>query len=192
MYPPKLYSGPTIQSRSAARRAAQDLVSTNIETAVLSTGAMQRVFLKSYLSLKLPPMFFVQSGRFIAQVSLKSGIQNWAIREFWEKAHFHRTHFPGVKGEFCCHPPPNGIVLVLKVVSDCQALSESEEKATGIVCAKRRKYEFPDCHQMTWFGPLNNSGWVPLDFFYFTHLSISPSTGQICVIFHFWIANMFR
>ena len=26
MYPPKLYSGPTIQSRSAARRAAQDLV----------------------------------------------------------------------------------------------------------------------------------------------------------------------
>ena len=27
MYPPKLYSGPTIQSRSAARRAAQDLVS---------------------------------------------------------------------------------------------------------------------------------------------------------------------
>ena len=28
MYPPKLYSGPTIQSRSAARRAAQDLVLT--------------------------------------------------------------------------------------------------------------------------------------------------------------------
>ena len=28
MYPPKLYSGPTIQSRSAARRAAQDLVNT--------------------------------------------------------------------------------------------------------------------------------------------------------------------
>ena len=27
MYPLKLYSGPTIQSRSAARRAAQDLVS---------------------------------------------------------------------------------------------------------------------------------------------------------------------
>ena len=26
MYPPKLYPGPTIQSRSAARRAAQDLV----------------------------------------------------------------------------------------------------------------------------------------------------------------------
>ena len=35
-------------------------ISTNIETAVLSTGAMQRVvFLKSYLSLKLPAMFFV-------------------------------------------------------------------------------------------------------------------------------------
>ena len=30
MYPPKLYSGPTIQSRSAARRAAQDLVFQNI------------------------------------------------------------------------------------------------------------------------------------------------------------------
>ena len=29
MYPPKLYSGPTIQSRSAARRAAQDLVLWN-------------------------------------------------------------------------------------------------------------------------------------------------------------------
>ena len=29
MYPPKLYSGPTIQSRSAARRAAQDLVVKN-------------------------------------------------------------------------------------------------------------------------------------------------------------------
>ena len=29
MYPPKLYSGPTIQSRSAARRAAQDLVFKN-------------------------------------------------------------------------------------------------------------------------------------------------------------------
>ena len=29
MYPPKLYSGPTIQSRSAARRAAQDLVNPN-------------------------------------------------------------------------------------------------------------------------------------------------------------------
>ena len=27
IYPPKLYPGPTIQSRSAARRAAQDLVS---------------------------------------------------------------------------------------------------------------------------------------------------------------------
>ena len=26
MYPPELYPGPTIQSRSAARRAAQDLV----------------------------------------------------------------------------------------------------------------------------------------------------------------------
>ena len=30
MYPPKLYSGPTIQSRSAARRAAQDLVCTKV------------------------------------------------------------------------------------------------------------------------------------------------------------------
>ena len=30
MYPPKLYSGPTIQSRSAAQRAAQDLVFQNI------------------------------------------------------------------------------------------------------------------------------------------------------------------
>ena len=29
MYPPKLYPGPMIQSRSAARRAAQDLVGTN-------------------------------------------------------------------------------------------------------------------------------------------------------------------
>ena len=31
MYPPKLYSGPTIQSRSAARRAAQDLVLKKIQ-----------------------------------------------------------------------------------------------------------------------------------------------------------------
>ena len=31
MYPPKLYSGPTIQSRSAGRRAAQDLVQLSIQ-----------------------------------------------------------------------------------------------------------------------------------------------------------------
>ena len=30
MYPPKLYSRPTIQSRSAAQRVAQDLVYTNL------------------------------------------------------------------------------------------------------------------------------------------------------------------
>ena len=33
MYPPKLYSGLTIQSRSAARRAAQDLVLIMIQPA---------------------------------------------------------------------------------------------------------------------------------------------------------------
>ena len=35
MYPTKLYSGPTIQSRPAARRAAQDLVQTNNLNALL-------------------------------------------------------------------------------------------------------------------------------------------------------------
>ena len=35
MYPPKLYSGPTIQSRSAARRAAQDLVKQIVQNEVL-------------------------------------------------------------------------------------------------------------------------------------------------------------
>ena len=36
MNPPKLYSGPTIQSRSAARRAAQDLVVKKILTHIFS------------------------------------------------------------------------------------------------------------------------------------------------------------
>ena len=136
-------------------------------------------------------------------MSLKSGIQNWAIREFWEKAHFHRTHFPGVKGEFCCHLPTkwdifglksglrllgplwkwgkghkglsalksgNMIVLIVILV----LVWSSALSGQGIFLADLADF----FHQMTWFGPLNNSGGVALNFVYFSWLSIPMITKK--------------
>ena len=47
MYPPKLYPGPTIQSRSAARRAAQDLVVIKKLMEISMTEMLKRNLIKN-------------------------------------------------------------------------------------------------------------------------------------------------
>ena len=120
-------------------------------------------------------------------------IQNWALREFWEKAHFHRTHFPGVKGEFCCHLPTKWDIFGLK--SGLRLLGPlwkwgkghkglSVPKSRNIIVlivilvlvwssalSGQGIFSGRSCcffHQMTWFGPLNNSRGVALNFVYFS------------------------
>ena len=49
MYPPKLYPGPMIQSRSAARRAAQDLVLQNMTYIIKSSKIVIALLFRSWL-----------------------------------------------------------------------------------------------------------------------------------------------
>ena len=68
LYPPKLYPGPTIQSRSAARRAAQDLVYLNIRisayTKRIATSLKILIFVPKTPFLA-PQMIFVHWKQYL-------------------------------------------------------------------------------------------------------------------------------
>ena len=96
MYPPELYSGPTIQSRSAVRRAAQDLV-FQIKCSVSSMIDFCDIFIFAYLSQFLIEKMFPQrsQGVEISSIWLASMwfikrlpfVLSWMINK-WQISHF--------------------------------------------------------------------------------------------------------